>query len=64
MTDLRKPLDQKNAQSLSRRKVVRDLLEGTRSATETAKIAIENSRRHLELDLDSWPAADRIRESF
>lgn len=64
MPRLRKPIDQKYLQSVPTRKLVRDLLANIRSAIETAKIPVENSQRHLKLDLDSWPTADRIRQSF
>ena len=58
----RKPIDQKHVHSPSTRKLVRDLLAGAASASETAKIPVSQSRP--ELDLDSWPTADRIRQSF
>lgn len=67
MTDLRKPpFDPKYAQSVSAQEFVRDLLKITEDA-ESAKIAIENSQRRLsqqELNLDTWPTRNRIRESF
>ena len=67
MTDLRKPpFDPKYAQSVYAQEFVRDLLKITEDA-ESAKIAIENSQRRLsqqELNLDTWPTRNRIRESF
>jgi hypothetical protein len=65
---LRKPpLDWKYAQSMSAQALVRDLLKITEDTVESAKIAIENSQHCLcqqELNLDTWPTRNRIRESF
>jgi hypothetical protein len=61
------PLDPKYVQSMSAKELVRDLLKITDDTVESAKIAIENSQRCLsqqELNLDSWPTGNRIRESF
>jgi hypothetical protein len=68
MTDPRKPaFDPKYAQSMSAQESVRDLLEITEDTVESGKIAIENSQLCLsqqELNLDTWPTRNRIRESF
>jgi hypothetical protein len=63
MTDLRKPFDSKDARSMSAQALVRDLLKTTKNTIESAKKAIENSHQQ-ELNLDTWPTRNRIRESF
>jgi hypothetical protein len=68
MTDLRKPpFDPKYARSMSAQELVRDLLKITEDIVESAKIATENSQHCLsrqDLNLDTWPTRNRIRESF
>ena len=68
MTDLRKPpLDQKYLQSMSTQKLVRDLLELAQNTVESAKVADESSQwspSPRDLNIDSWPTGNRIRESF
>jgi len=52
---------------MSAQALVRDLLKITEDTVESARITIENSQHCLcqqELNLDTWPTRNRIRESF
>jgi hypothetical protein len=68
MTDLRNPpFDPKYVESMSAQALVRDLLKITEDTVESARITMENSQHCMcqqELNLDTWPTRNRIRESF
>jgi hypothetical protein len=67
MLDPRESFDEKYVRRRCTLELVRILLEGSESAVERTRFAIESSRRRVpnhKLNLDTWPTGDRIRESF
>ena len=67
MTDPENQDYQKSSKSMSTAELVRKILGSTAEAKEWTRAAIESSRWRLrtrELDLDTEPTGDRIRESF